>query len=718
VGLLNKIGAFFYTRKSAKMGWIDSSFWGLGEGKMQPTDFDRQVRAYRDTVFSCVNINASTMAGVPLRLYVAKGSKSKTFKLTETKQVSKRQKDYLFSEASLQSYLRKAVDVEEVVDHPFFDLMRNVNGFNNQFDLKELTTIFLELTGNGYWYCPSSGLGTPAEIWVLYSQWMKIIPDPKKFIKGYILERGMKKIKFDESEIVHFKYPSPFSEFYGMGPLMGAANAYDLEKDMTDYEKAMFENMGRPDIAIIAKKGLQKGMQERLGKMWKGAYGGPKKAGKVAIIQADLEIKDFGFPPREMSYLQGRKRTLQQIANAFGIPLSLLTTESVNRSNAEQGNYQHAKNTILPRCRRFEEKLNEKLLSRYDEKLFCAFDNPVPEDVEIKLKERESNLKTGYSSINQERQEDGQDKVDWGGVPILPTTHAPISLGGASKEKQEFEDLVKDVAREIAEKIGDSPTNDEKLRERKWQTFIKRQSPYESKFRDKLKELFGKQEAEVLANMKHSPKAVKKPLPPKLPDWEELWLFNQAIWVERFGKEGKPFIGGVMESVGTSTLADLVVGIDFDIESPAAVQFQKKFIKKYSEEVNKATVDSLKKTLQEGIREGESIPHLRKRVSKVFDFAERQRSTMIARTETIRASNFGAEEAFIQSGVVEGKEWLAATDERTCPECMEMDGKKAGLSKSFDTGKLDIDLDYTEGEMPYPPLHVSCRCTITAILVE
>jgi len=237
------------------MGWVDYSTWGMGEGKMQPTDFDRQVKAYRDTVFSCVTINATTMAGMPLRLYVAKGSKTKTFRLTETKPVAKQQKDYLFSEASLQPYLRKAVDIEEVTDHPFFDLMTNVNGFNNQFDLKELTTIFLELTGNGYWYCPSNGLGTPAEIWVLYSQWMKIIPDPKEFIKGYVLQRGMKTIKFEESEIVHFKYPSPFSEFYGMGPLMGAANAYDLEKDMTDYEKAMFENMGRPDIAILAKKG-------------------------------------------------------------------------------------------------------------------------------------------------------------------------------------------------------------------------------------------------------------------------------------------------------------------------------------------------------------------------------------------------------------------------------------------------------------------------------
>jgi len=97
---------------------------------------------------------------------------------------------------------------------------------------------------------------------------------------------------------------------------------------------------------------------------------------------------------------------------------------------------------------------------------------------------------------------------------------------------------------------------------------------------------------------------------------------------------------------------------------------------------------------------------------------------MIARTETIRASNFGAEEAYIQSGVVEGKEWLTAFDERTCTSCEEMGGKTSGkprtakLGQSFDVSDIDMNFDYTEGEMPYPPLHPSCRCSLIAILIE
>ncbi len=662
---------------------------------MQPTDFDRQVRAYRDTVYSCVTINATTVAGTPLKLYVAKGSKEKTFKYAETKPVGKRQKDFLFSEASLQPYLRKAVDIEEVVDHPFFDLLRNVNGFNNQFDLKELTTVFLELTGNSYWYIPSAGLGAPSEIWVLYSQWMKVIPDPKEFVKGYVLERGMKTVKFEESEVVHFKYPSPHSEFYGMGPLMGAASSYELERDMTEYEKAMFRNMGRPDIALVSKTGLGKQEQrERLKTLWHSAYGGVKKAGKVALLQGDLEIKEFGFPPREMSYLAGRKKTKEQIANAFGVPMSMLTTDSVNLANAKAGNYQHAKNAILPRCRRFEEKLNEKL--------FCAFDNPVPQDVELRLKERESNLKTGYSSINEERQQEGQEEVAWGAVPLLPMNVVPLGTSVAPTEEEAFESLVKDVSREIAEKIGD---NGGELQEQKWLDFIKRQSPYEKKFTIKLQELFSRQEREVLGNMKSAPKSVKK-------GWEEDWLFNEAAWVKIFGKEGRPFIGGSLATVGTSTMGDLATGIDFDIADPRVQKWLGAKVEKYSKDVNDTTLKSLKSTLREGVAAGESIPKLRKRVEHVFDVADRSRAIKIARTETASAANRGSLEAYRQSGVVAKKEWIAAMDERTRDSHRGVGTVK--LDEKFTLGS-GVQTD-GPGQSGVASEDVLCRCTTGAIV--
>ncbi len=257
-----------------------------------------------------------------------------------------------------------------------------------------------------------------------------------------------------------------------------------------------------------------------------------------------------------------------------------------------------------------------------------------------------------------------------------------------------------------------------------WRNFIRRTRPYEVKFTKVLKGLFRQQEKEVLANMGKYPNPNREAqISPYMEvskqNWLSQWLFAEMMWRKRFSNAGKPFIGGVLEDVGQAELTNLVVGIDFDIDSPAVISFQKKFIEKYSKVVNETTLDSLRKTLQAGVTAGESIPELSKRVSKVFDFADKQRSLQIARSETIRAANFGAEEAYIQSGVVKAKEWLTSFDERTCKiGCKELHGRKTGLGKSFGKQGVSADLGYTDGEIPHPPLHVSCRCTLVAVLIE
>jgi len=211
-----------------------------------------------------------------------------------------------------------------------------------------------------------------------------------------------------------------------------------------------------------------------------------------------------------------------------------------------------------------------------------------------------------------------------------------------------------------------------------------------------LIELFGKQEAEVLANMKRSPKAVKA-------DWEEDWLFNEAEWVRRFAKEGRPFIGGVMEEVGQANLDDLLVGIDFDINNPRAQRWLGSRLEQYSKDVNGTTLKSLKGTLREGVAAGESIPDLRKRVQGVFDGCSRYRAQMISRTETITASNQGALEAFRQSGVVEKKEWLVAPD--ACDICLDNQAD----------GQIGLEAKFSSGDST-PTAHPNCKCAILPVV--
>lgn len=691
--------------------------WELSRGRLADGDFDKMLKAYGSWVYRCASMNATSVAQNRLGLYVRRPVKGTTARQKGVKYVnyipvnSKTYQCYLRNKRLLP-YIKKDTEIEEIEEHTFLDLMKNVNPWRNAFDLMYETQLFEELTGNSYWYIRNNGLQVPAEIWVLPSNRITIVPDPIEFIARFELRRkGFgEPEKFDPSEIIHFRFPNPRDILYGMGPLMGAANAVDVNQYMRDYEQGLFENQARPDLLAIAKTGISKEQRERMEEMWRTQFRGVKKAGKFGILEGEfLDIKEVGFSPREMSFLVGRKMTMQEICGIFGVPMSKVTTEDVNLANAKIGEYQYMKDTISPRLRLIEEKLNEKLLPLYDEKLFCSFENPIPEDRELKKDELTAYTKGGIMKINEARQELQLEEVSGGDVIYLPINFMPIGSGEGGKEKQEFDELVKDVAREIAEKIGDSPTNDEKSREQKWQTFIKRQSPYESKFRDKLKELFGEQEKEVLANMKQSPKSVKK-------SWEEDWLFNEALWIKRFGKEGKPFIGGVVETVGQSVMGDLAVGIDFDIQNPRVQRYLGDKLAKYSKDVNDTTLEALRKTLREGVEAGESIPNLRKRVQHVFDVANKSRAIKIARTETASAANKATLEAYRQSEVVEKKEYLAALDERTRPSHAAANGQIVGLDEMFVLGS-GVETE-APGQSGVAEEDINCRCTIVPILIE
>jgi hypothetical protein len=82
--------------------------------------------------------------------------------------------------------------------------------------------------------------------------------------------------------------------------------------------------------------------------------------------------------------------------------------------------------TIEPRLRRIEETINEKLMPMYDENLFVAYDSVVPDDKAFELTTRTANLGSYVTTVNEEREKMGLDKVAWGDVPLAPPTIAPL----------------------------------------------------------------------------------------------------------------------------------------------------------------------------------------------------------------------------------------------------------------------------------------------------
>ncbi len=415
--------------------------WGLPH----PLNFAAQIKMYRSWVYICAAKNAKSVAAVPLRLYTTTSKKAKL--LFSAKSVSPQRKKYLQANSGLTTSLSKGDVVVEVLDHPFLDLMKNVNNFNNQFETQELLELFLELTGNAYLYPAKNNLGIPYEMWVIPPQYMTIIPDKDKFVKGYIYRRGLEEILYDESEIIHFKFANPESAFYGMGPTAAIWGAHKFNMDIREFENSLLENRGVVEGALETDARVNDAEFKRIKDDWRESHQGKSKVGKTAFLDNGIKYKPHGNTPKDITYPVGQKRAIEEIAAAFGVPMSKLTTEAVNMANAMAGETQYQRDTIVPRLRIIEQKNNEKILPMYDDRLFVAFDDPVPENQDMKLKEMQANLGSYVTTINEERESLGMESVSWGDLPLVPINLVPYGTPSA-KEIDVFTDMVLQKIRE------------------------------------------------------------------------------------------------------------------------------------------------------------------------------------------------------------------------------------------------------------------------------
>lgn len=207
------------------------------------------------------------------------------------------------------------------------------------------------------------------------------------------------------------------------------------------------------------------------------------------------------------------------------------------------------------------------------------------------------------------------------------------------------------------------------------------------------------------------------------------WRFyDRSEWDDRFLEEGLPFLRELYYDFGVDAIRELErrvgpLGVNFDQYSDYIEPFVEDYTIRLSTTINDTTEVALRSSIMRGIELGESMPQIRDRISQVFDQAENYRAMIIARTETIRASNQGSRLGYQESGVVKAVEWLTAFDERTCPFCAHMDGKQAKVDGLFFRHGDSLELDgkrlvFDYEEISAPPLHPFCRCTLIPIVDE
>ena len=643
-------------------------------GKPAPHDFNRFVGDFNSWAFACGYRNGFSLAKVPLKLY---------------KKVSSGQG---------QS------ELEEITDHPFLELMRNVNPHFNRFEIMVLLGLFLDVTGNSYWWLVKDALRVPRAIWNIPAHWMSIVPSKDNFIEGYVMTvpgRG-DKVPFEPDEIIHFKYPSIFSLYYGCPPMYGASYDIALNKHIKTFGVNFLMNNAQPSGVLQTEESLTDTQYKRLQTLWNMKYRGSENAGKMAILEKGLKYQKIGSSLGDMKFDKVDKSIRDGILAIFGVPASKLgLVEDVNRANADANDYTYQKETIVPRLALIEEKLNEKFMPLYGNaagELIVKFEDPVPRDKEFKLRQRTEHVRAGITSIDEERIEQGLDAYELPetSTPLIPFNVTPAGSGEEAGTAPKKELLQKEI---------------KSRRRRKWEIFVAVTGPQERMFASVMKRFFEAQKAEVMSNLnkyRSYSKQVKAGFEANI-----IFIMNEEN--ARLKGISKPHIDEAYKSGVSLGYQELGAALDFDLIQPNIMRAVENRIIFFAEKVNENTVQLLKEAIEAGIAAGESIDMIGGRIGQVFDFSESYRSKRIAQTEVIGAANSGQIEGYIENGV-DRKMWITARDEKVRSSHL-IDGQTVDVEDDF-TLNSGVQIQYPGDRSGAAPVGevVNCRCCVSPVV--
>jgi HK97 family phage portal protein len=419
--------AVWLARKTAPLSltgnqWTGTTFVDLYRQNRNPTP-NELLAELKGTAWTCASINAAVCASFPPRLYVTTAHNQPRPKCG-TRPLGAGVEVRLRSTPHLSGYTKSAATIEEVTDHPLLTLLRQVNPLHNSFDLWELTTLYQEVQGSAFWYLQLNPLGVPETIWILPSQNVtpKREPDSPNLIDSYLYRSGSTEQTFPPQQIIHFRYPDPRDPYTnGLSPLRACFEQVRLTSHYAAFKEAKFENRAIPDAVVSPEEVLGEEERDRLEQQWNAKFrrGG---AGRVVVAESGLKVQLLNPSLGDMALLADVNATRADIANAFHIPLSFLTSET-NLANLQAAEQQHMAKAIAPRLQRRDEKLNEQLVPLYDPtgRLFLASENPIPLNRELSIQEREIDLKYGVLTINEVRSQRGLPPVPWGERPWTPS---------------------------------------------------------------------------------------------------------------------------------------------------------------------------------------------------------------------------------------------------------------------------------------------------------
>jgi len=608
----------------------------------------------------------------------------------------------------------KQGDNEEIFDDPWLDLLSRPNDRQTQKEFWKLAVAYYLLAGEAFWYLErGENTGIPTAMANMRPDFVEIIlsQDKSKVVGYKFCQSNGQTIDLPADNVLHIKNIDPINPIRGVGVVRPATQRIVTEREASKYQALTFKSQGRPDIAVFLDEDLDDEGAADARARWEKIYGGAEgsKAGFFGNKVKDLKL--LNVSPKEMDFTLSLNFLRDDILAALRIPKQMIDTD-VNYNNSRVAYAVYVRQACEPVLDTFLDVINNKLL--FDTDLFFEYESEVGEDRELLLKEATELKRAGIITVNESRDIMGYPAVEDGNNREL--SQSPIQL---SLKKN------KHLHRKAMQQL--------KKRPNMYRKFVAVDAL--ARLINAEKAMKGVQRGKnSVFNTPILKEAYIKAFNENIDQKAE--LFRETVEVYNQGLHGR--IMEQLEKVGITTDSFM----DTPSELRTAVGIFTPLMKSIFERAGKETMDAiangfntkaseqfftaddiirllelraeffvtsmldtdfdqLKAIITAGMSEGLGVAEIGRKLRTYFDDMSVARAKTIARTETGRLVSQATAEAYKQSAVVTGKEWLTAGDSKVRPDHQLNNGVIVAPDGVFPNGEQ------------YPgQLSINCRCAL------
>jgi HK97 family phage portal protein len=202
-----------------------------------------------------------------------------------------------------------------------------------------------------------SARGKVTALTLLPPEDMKVIRDPKTFVKAYELNTTVMgsdgfpkpfKHTYQPDEVIWIRNPHLFDPYGSMTPLSSLGLAIETDWYAKMYNRNFLLNDGRPGGIVVLKGETTPEDREDIQSRYRG---GVSTAGRISVLSggAGADFVDTATNPRDAQYVDTRKITKDEILIGFGVPESVLSNAAGRTfDNAEMERLIFWEETMLP----------------------------------------------------------------------------------------------------------------------------------------------------------------------------------------------------------------------------------------------------------------------------------------------------------------------------------------------------------------------------------